>query len=54
MNFKSFAEAWGWNYELYDKKWSQPEWDGLKLVELIPDKDATAQFWERYDQIWKM
>lgn len=47
LSFESLARFWGWKYE----RWTQipekiEETDGFRLIELLPDEEATDRFFE--------
>lgn len=50
VSFEPFAQLWGMGYHRLEKK-KDLEWGKKEekcLVEIIPNKDQTAQFWEAY------
>lgn len=55
LNFKAFAEMWGWEYHLV-KGGPLPNQiqSRFSLIEVQPDSAQTQSFWEEYDQIWTL
>jgi len=50
LNFKSWAEMWGWDYERVDWPCALTKNSGRpRVIEVIPSSAATAQFWKAWE-----
>ena len=51
LDFSSWAKFWGAGYRRAELPSAiEPAQRGITIVELVPDAEATARFWKRYDQ----
>jgi 2-succinyl-5-enolpyruvyl-6-hydroxy-3-cyclohexene-1-carboxylate synthase len=52
LSFEGWAKMWDLPYELWTEV--PAGWDGPKhaVIELKPDAEATARFWDAYDGFW--
>ncbi len=54
LSFQAMAEFWDWNYSRLDDPSLMRPSMGLGLTEWSPDEEQTHQFWQRYDELWKI
>ena len=55
LNFKAFAEMWGWEYHLVKgDTLPNQRLARFSLIEVQPDHQQTQSFWKRYDQTWTL
>ena len=53
LRFKPLAEFWGLEYESWEAIPKTLNKSSKKLIEIIPDEEATTQFWLKYENIGK-
>ncbi len=52
IRFRSWAELWGLKYEQWNEVPKQSlVTSGHRMIEMIPDEDATQRFWKKYEEI---
>ena len=53
FEFEHWAKMWRMGYQKWE--WVPTEFESSKkaeVIEIVPNAEATARFWERYDQLW--
>lgn len=50
LNFKSWAEMFGWDYECITDSKTQIVKSGRRIVEVVPSAVQSNEFWQKYDQ----
>jgi 2-succinyl-5-enolpyruvyl-6-hydroxy-3-cyclohexene-1-carboxylate synthase len=52
LHFEPFANFWGWQYERWESIPSMiSQSQGPRLIELVPNAEATERFWQRLKEI---
>ena len=51
--FEGWAKMWNLDYQLWREIPSSIAFYKPTVIEIVPDADATARFWDRYDSYWK-
>jgi 2-succinyl-5-enolpyruvyl-6-hydroxy-3-cyclohexene-1-carboxylate synthase len=49
MNFKSWAEMWGWQYQCLREPGPLSPAEGPRVIEIIPDENETENFWREWE-----
>ena len=53
LNFEHFAKMWGWDYlPVTSEESLDIAKDGLKLIEVLPEVEASQKFWSAFDRLW--
>lgn len=47
IHFKSLAELWNMGYECYTQLPEKIPYGGHRIIEIVPDEEATQRFWKR-------
>ena len=53
IRFDGWAKMWSLGYQLWREIPSRIEVQCPTVIEIVPDPEATARFWDRYDGYWK-
>jgi 2-succinyl-5-enolpyruvyl-6-hydroxy-3-cyclohexene-1-carboxylate synthase len=49
VHFEGWAKLWNLSYECWSQIPEKQEWSGTRIVELIPDEQASERFWKSFE-----